>query len=242
VITAPSLTGLFLAAAGAIIVLATRQGTPASAMVGFLTAGLLVLGFGAPVMAPLALFVLGAGMLTRAGRRIKEQSHAAEANRGRRSASQVIAKLGIPALLGGAAAVSPDHAATLGVVAIASIAGAFADTAATEIGPLARGPVVRWNGFRLERASHGSVGGMSVAGLAGGAAAAGVLATTAWAVGLVAPAGAVLAAIAGYAATGVESAVAATPAGQRMGHWGRNVLVSAVSAAIATAAISGGIR
>ena len=103
-IGAPPLAGIVLAAAGALVVLVTGQGTWASAVVGFVTAGLLVLGFGVPVMAPLATFVLGAGILTRVGRRIKERSHSAEANRGRRSASQVVAKLGVPAVLGGAAA------------------------------------------------------------------------------------------------------------------------------------------
>ena len=137
---APPLAGLILAAAGAILVLATGQGTRASAIAGFVTAALLVLGFGAAVMAPLATFVLGAGILTRVGRRIKEQSHSAEANRGRRSATQVVAKLGIPALLGLVAAFSGDRQGWLAAAATASMAGAFADTAATEIGPLTMRP------------------------------------------------------------------------------------------------------
>jgi uncharacterized protein (TIGR00297 family) len=211
--------------------------------VGFVTAALLVFGFGVPVMAPLATFVLGAGILTRVGRRIKERSHSAEANRGRRSASQVVAKLGVPALLGVAAAFLPEHQSWLAAAATASMAGAFADTAATEIGPLARGPVVRWNGLRLARASHGSIGGMSVAGVAGGAAAAVSLAFVALAVGLVRnPAVAAVSALAGLAATGFESAVAPTAVGGRLGHGGRNALVSALSAAISAAIAWGGVR
>jgi len=243
VILAPPLAGLLLAAAGAIVVLVTGQGTWASALVGFATAGFLVLGFGVPVMAPLATFVLGAGILTRVGRRIKERSHSAEANRGRRSASQVVAKLGIPALLGIAAALSRENEGWLAAAATASMAGAFADTAATEIGPLCRGPVVRWSGFRLSRVSHGSVGGMSVAGVAGGAAAAASLAAVALAVGLVrTPWDAAVAAIAGFAATGFESWVAPTSVGDRLGHWGRNVLVSTLSAAISAGIAWGGTR
>ena len=242
-IGAPPLAGIVLAAAGALVVLVTGQGTCASAVVGFVTAGLLVLGFGVPVMAPLATFVLGAGILTRVGRRIKERSHSAEANRGRRSASQVGAKLGVPALLGVAAALSPERQGWLAAAATASMAGAFADTAATEIGPLAQGIVVRWSGLRLARASHGDVGGMSVAGLAGGAAAAMSLAGVALAVGLLrSPAVAAVSAAAGFAATGFESAVAPTAVGERLGHWGRNVLVSALSAAICAVILSGGTR
>jgi len=243
VIAAPPTLGLVLAAAGSLVVLVTGQGTPASAVVGFLTAALLVLGFGVPVMAPLSTFVFGAGILTRFGRRIKERSQAAEPNRGRRSASQVVAKLGLPALLGLAAALSRENEGPLAVATVACLAGAFADTAATEIGPIAGGAVVRWSGLRLVRASHGEVGGMSVAGLAGGAAASWVLAAIACLVGLLGtPAEAAVAAIAGFAATGVESAVAATPAGRRLGHGGRNVLVSILSAAIAAVFYRGGIR
>ena len=242
-IETPPLLGIALAAAGSVVVLATGQGTLASALVGFVAAALLVLGFGVPVMAPLSTFVLGAGILTRIGRTLKERSHAAEANRGRRSASQVLAKLAVPALLGGAAAFWRESEAWLAVVTTACLASVFADTAATEIGPLGRGPVVRWSGFRLVRTSHGSVGGMSLAGIAGGAVAAATLALLAHVVGLVQdPAKAAVAASAGFMATGIESAVAATPVGYRLGHGGGNVLVSIVSAAICAAVTHGGIR
>jgi uncharacterized protein (TIGR00297 family) len=243
VIGAPHFVGFLLAAAGAAIVLATGQGTMASALVGFGVACLLVLGFGVPVMAPLSTFVLGSGILTRLGRRLKERSGSAEANRGRRTASQVLAKLAIPALLGLVAALAGDGTGWLAIAATASLAGAFADTTATEIGPLGQGAVVRWSGLRLERTSHGSVGGMSVAGLVAGAGASILVAVVAWTVGLVrSPAAAGVVAFAGFAATGIESAVAATPAGVRLGHGGRNVLVSASAAAVAAVVTWGGIR
>jgi uncharacterized protein (TIGR00297 family) len=243
VIGAPHFVGFLLAAAGAALVLATGQGTKASALVGFVVACLLVLGFGVPIMAPLSTFVLGSGILTRLGRRLKERSGSAEANQGRRSASQVLAKLAVPALLGVVATVTGDGGEWLVIAATASLAGAFADTTATEIGPLGRGPVVRWKGFRLERAAPGSVGGMSVAGLVAGAGASAVLAIVAWAVGLArSPASAGTVAFAGVAAAGIESAVAATPVGVRLGHGGRNVVVSASAAAVAAAMTWGGIR
>ena len=244
-IAASHFVGFLLAAAGATIVLATGQGTWASALVGFVVACLLVLGFGVPVMAPLSTFVLGSGILTRLGRTIKERFRSAEANRGRRSVSQVLAKLGIPALLGLVAALAGDDEGRLAIGAAASMAGAFADTTATEVGPLAQGPVVRWRGLRLERSSHGSVGGMSVAGLAAGAGASALVAVVALAVGLVrSPAAAGIVALAGLVAAGIESGIAATPVGIRLGHGGRNVFVSATAAAagIVAAVIRGGIR
>ena len=238
---ASPVVGLILAAAGAVVVLATGQGTRASALVGFLVAGCLVIGFGTPVLAPLATFVLGAGMLTRLGRAIKERSHAAEANRGRRSAAQVLAKLALPALLGATALAWREGGAWLAVAATAGMAGAFADTAATEIGPIAQGPVVRWSGVRLVRATHGSVGGMSLAGIAGGALAAATLALVALAVGTLRhPTAGVVAASAGFLATVLESAIATTPVGERLGHGGRNVLVSVVSVALCATIRFGG--
>ena len=70
-----------------------------------------------------------------------------------------------------------------------------------------------------------------------GAAAAAAIALTAWRFGVVATgalAGA--AAAAGFAACIVESLVGGSRFGIRLGHFGRNVLVSALSAVLAAAA------
>jgi uncharacterized protein (TIGR00297 family) len=228
----PFAWGLLAAAAGAALVLATRQGTPGAALLGFAVSFAMVLGFGPGVMAPVALFVLGSGLLTRAGRARKERLQAAERDRGRRSAPHVLAKLGIPALLGVAAALAPDAALVLGGGAAAALAAAFADTAATETGPLAGGPVFRLSGGRIARAEHGTPGGVSVAGLAAGAAAALALGALAGWVRLGPAAGAPFAAAgAGFSASLVESAAAGSALGRRVGAIGRNLFLSALAAA-----------
>jgi uncharacterized membrane protein len=226
--------GLSLALAGALIVLVTRQGTRGAAGLGLLCAALLVAGFGAGAIAPLALFVLGAGALTRLGRARKERLGAAESNRGRRDASHVLMKLGLPSALAAAALVRPEAAALLQLLAIAAIAGAFADTAATEIGSLAPGGAVRLRGARLVPARHGETGAVSAAGLAAAAGAALLLAGTARLTGVLASTADVpAAAVAGLLATLLESAVAGTRLGPAIGHAGRNLLVSAASVAFA---------
>lgn len=232
----PFLVGLLYAAAGAALVLLTRQGTPGAAVLGFAVALAMVLGFGPAVIAPVALFVLGSGLLTRAGRARKERLHAAERDRGRRSAAHVAAKLGVPALLGAAAAAAPSMAPVLGGGAAAALAAAFADTAATETGPLAGGPVYRLRGGRVERAAHGAPGGVSAAGLAAGAAAALALGALAGAARLGPAEGAPFtAAGAGFVAALIESAAAGTSLGHRAGAIGRNLFLSALAAALGCA-------
>lgn len=228
----PFLWGLLVALLGAGIVIATRQGTTGAALLGFVLSLALVLGFGPGVMAAVALFVLGSGLLTRAGRATKERLRAAERNRGRRGAAHVAAKLGVPGLLGAAAAAAPELAPVLGAGAAAAIAAAFADTAATETGPLAGGPVFRLHGGRIGRAIHGEPGGVSAAGLLAGAAASLACASVARAAGVGAVAGAPWAAAgAGFAASLVESGLGGTAWGRGLGSIGRNVLLSLLAAA-----------
>jgi uncharacterized membrane protein len=234
--------GFVFALLGAAIVLATRQGTPGAAAVGAVTAFSMVLGAGAAVMAPVALFVLGSGVLTRLGRARKERSGAAEANRGRRSALHVAAKLGVPALLGLAAWLRPEWRLLCGLGIAASLAGAFADTAATEAGPLARGPVVRLRGFNVTRAQHGVPGGMSAAGIVVSAIAALAIGVLSASLAIVeGRSGAALVSASGFAAPLVESAIADSPLGRALGHFGRNGFLSALAAALAmgASAVSG---
>jgi len=228
----PFLWGVLLGGGGALVVLATRQGTPGAATLGFAVSLALVLGFGPGVMAPVALFVLGSGVLTRLGRAKKERLRAAEENRGRRSASHVAAKLGIPGLLGAASALSPASAPLFGAGAAASLAAAFADTAATETGPLLGGPVFLLRAGRIVRAEHGAPGGVSAAGLAAGALAALAMGALAGVMRLGPPEAAPYASAgAGFAAALIESALAGTDAGRRIGATGRNVFLSATAAA-----------
>jgi len=190
-------------------------------------------GFGAPAIAPLALFVLGAGALTAAGRAAKVARGAGEGNEGTRRVRNVAAKLSLPALAGLAAALWPGHAETLAGAYVAGLAGAFADTAATESGPLAAAKpfLPGWRAWR--RVPHGTPGAISMLGLAAGGIAAAATGGAAAAAGLVAWRVAGIATIAGWGASLVESLMAPTGMGRSLGHDGRNAVLSAVAMAVA---------
>jgi len=235
-----TLTALALASGGAAIVIATRQGTRSGALAGLAVASLVILGLGPGALLPLAIFVLGAGALTRWGRARKEATGSAEADQGRRGVRHVLAKLGLPALLG-ICAILGAETHSLALAYVAAIAAAFADTAATETGPLVGGRVVRLQGFRLERASHGSLGGLSMAGVGAAALGALLIGWSAVITGLLhGGAQAAVAAAAGFAATMAESFIAGSSIGIRLGHFGRNMLVSIVAVALASAAAAWG--
>lgn len=221
---------------GAWIVASRGQGTRAAAWSGLVPALAASAGFGAPAIAPLALFVLGSGTLTRRGRDRKESLGAAEANEGRRGVVNVAAKLSLPALLGAVAAVFPAHAPLCAAGYAAGIAGAFADTAATEVGPLARGVAFSIDRGGIHGVLHGTPGAMSVAGLAAGAAASGAAGAAAVAAGLLPWETAGLAAACGFGASVLESLAATTTAGRRMGHHGRNAALSLLATGAALAA------
>lgn len=233
--TAP--LGALLALGGAILILVTRQGTLSGALAGFAVALLAALGLGAGALLPLAIFVLGSGLLTRIGRARKERLGAAEGNRGRRGPAHVAAKLSLPALaaLGAILGLAPVPA--LALVYVASLAGAFADTAATEIGPLFEGPALKLRGGRLVASPHGTPGAMSLAGLEVAGLASLAVALGALAVGLLGTTVAVsIVTVAGLLACALESLLAGTTLGARAGHFGRNVILSLASALLALSA------
>ncbi len=230
-------TGALLALAGAVLIVLTRQGTAAGALAGFAVALLAALGLGAPALLPLAIFVLGSGILTRLGRDRKERMGAAEADQGRRGVAHVAAKLSLPAVASALALFGAAPGRALALVYVASLAGAFADTAATELGPVMGGAAFGFRGGRITAVLHGTPGGMSIAGFATAAAAACAVAGGAWSVGLLdsTPA-ACIAAGAGFLASALESLLAGTPWGSRVGHFGRNVFLSLASAGLAVSA------
>jgi len=229
--------GALLALAGGVLVLLTRQGTWAGALAGFTVALLAGLGLGAGSFLPLAIFVLGSGLLTRLGRARKERLGAAEGNRGRRGLAHVAAKLSLPALAGALAILDAAPTQALALVYVASLAGAFADTAATELGPVIGGPALALRGGRLVSIPHGTPGGMSLAGFKAAALASLAVALGGLVAGLFGTAGAVwTAALAGFLASALESFLAGTAAGARVGHFGRNVFLSLASAGLALSA------
>jgi len=217
-------------------VVLTRQGTFSGALAGFLVAVIATAGLGAAAFAPLAVFVLGSGLLTRIGRPRKERLGIAENNQGRRGVGHVLAKLALPAVAGALALFGAAPERTLALAYVAGLAGAFADTAATEVGPLLGGPVIGLRRFRIVGLSHGTPGGVSGAGLLAGCGAALLTAVTASGVGLLPATAAWMAACAGFLASLLESIVAGTALGIRAGHFGRNVFVSAASAGLALGA------
>jgi uncharacterized membrane protein len=235
-IVLPTFVALLLALLGAGLVAFLGQGTLTGALAGLFVAFLAILGLGSGALPPLAVFVLGAGALTRLGRSAKEAAGLAEQNRGRRGAVHVAAKLGLPALLGLAGLLDrshPSHGELLRLAYTSALAGAFADTAATEVGPLVRGPAFALRGAALERVPHGTPGAMSTAGLV--AAALGALATTAAAsiTSLIPPAALPLSAGAGFGAAILESLIAPTALGRALGHHGRNAAISVLAAGAA---------
>ena len=234
------LLGLALSLLGAAVVMTLRQGTRAAALAGLVPASAAAIGFGAPALAPLVLFVLGGGALTRLGRATKEAAGAAEPSEGRRGVANVAAKLGLPAMLGLAAAAvhagggagAAGAGARIAVAFAAALAAAFADTAATEIGPLARGTAYRMAGVGIRRVPHGTAGAVSLAGVAAALAAAASIGAVSCIAGLVTPRGSVIAATCGFVAALAESAAASTGWGKRLGHHGRNAALSATAVAL----------
>jgi len=220
------------AVAGAAVVILTGQGTRTGALAGLGVAVVAIVGLGPGALLPLAIFVLGAGALTRVGRSRKQAAGSAEPNQGRRGGLHVAAKLGIPALLG-VAGIFGGSGPPLSFAYAAALAGALADTSGTEVGPLGGGPAIELQGGRLRRVPHGTPGGMSGAGLLAGAAGAAAVAVGSSFSGLIAgAAGVAVVAAAGFGASLLESAIAPTPVGRKLGHFGRNALVSAVAAAV----------
>jgi uncharacterized protein (TIGR00297 family) len=229
--------GALLALAGAVLIHLTRQGTRSGALAGFAVALLAALGLGAAALLPLAIFVLGSGVLTQVGRGRKERIGAAEPDGGRRGVAHVAAKLTLPAAASALALFGAAPERALALVYTASLAGAFADTAATELGPVIGGPAFGFRAGRIAALPHGTPGGMSAAGFAAAAAATLAVAGSAWSVLLLdsIPA-AGIAAGAGFLASGLESLLAGTRWGTSLGHFGRNVFLSLASAGLAVSA------
>ena len=243
----PTTIALGLACAGAGIVASTGQGTWRGAMAGLVVAFLAILGLGPGALLPLGIFVLGSGALTRIGRGRKEAAGAAEAHRGRRGMANVAAKLGLPALLGALALVIDSASGAtelLRAMYSAALAAAFADTAATEVGPIAGGPVWALQGLKPMRVEHGTPGGVSLAGILTSIAAAALVGWSACRSQLIPATLWLPAAAAGIAATWMESALAPTSLGRSLKHHGRNACLSAVAVALGGIAwiVTGGQR
>lgn len=116
------------------ITVATKKLDWPGALAGGLIGFLLFAGCGYTGIVMLATF-FGLGTSATSWKiQSKERSGLAEANKGRRSAGQVIANAGVPAILAGMAGVYPIKAELYATMVAAAFASATADTLSSELG------------------------------------------------------------------------------------------------------------
>ena len=126
---------LFLLA-GVILSIITRKLTVAAAFLGGLTGFLVYTGGGYPGLAMLVLFFVLGSAATSIGLKKKQQLGFAEADKGRRTAGQVMANGGVAAILGAAASFSASQIHILQLMMAGSLASATADTLSSELGTI----------------------------------------------------------------------------------------------------------
>jgi uncharacterized protein (TIGR00297 family) len=167
-------TALGISVALALLVLLARAATPLAALTGAVIAAVLTLAplsssglsswYRSALPSLVALFVF-TWAATRFGRSQKQRLGLAEDKRGRKAA-QVAANLGV-AGLGAAAALTYSFAGSLyAVVVVAALAGATADTLASELGEVLGGPPLLVT--TLARVAPGTDGAVSLTGTAAG--------------------------------------------------------------------------
>jgi uncharacterized protein (TIGR00297 family) len=176
----------------------------------------------------LALFVVGASALTKAGYARKSRRGVAEADRGRRGARNALANCGVAVVLALGAAYT-GRPEPLTAAFVAALGAAFADTAESEVGQLAgRRPRLVTS---LRPVPPGTDGAVSLPGTLAGVLAASLTAGLGLTVGLVGSAGGALAVgLAAFAGTLVDSYVGA--AAPRLGNEMTNVLCTASAAVV----------
>ena len=164
---------LFLLA-GVVLSIVGRKLTIPAALLGGLSGFLVYTGGGYTGLALLVLFfVLGSGA-TGIGLKKKEQLGLAEADKGRRSAGQVVANGGVAAILGGLAWYYPEHAPILQLMMAGSLASATADTLSSELGTILGRRF--YNVITLKKDTRGLNGVISVEGTLAGIAGAIIIA------------------------------------------------------------------
>ncbi len=197
------------------------------AMGGLAVGVVIYLCLGPQGFAVLALFAVGGSTLTRLGYRRKEQGGTAEARGGRRGARNALANCGVALLCALLAALFPSQA--FAAAFVGALGAAFADTAESEVGQLAR----RWPRLitNLREVPPGTDGAVSLPGTLAGLAAAGLTASLGLTLGLVTePSVALLVAAAAFLGTVVDSFVGALA--PRLGNEFTNVLGTLVAAAL----------
>lgn len=223
VATAFSVTALF-----AVLAYALRVVSRGGALGGFAVGVAIYLSLGPPGFAALALFVVGGSALTWLGYQNKERGGTAESRGGRRGARNALANCGVALSCALLAAPIPSEA--LVAAFVAALGAAFADTAESEVGQLAR----RYPRLvtSLRKVPPGTDGAISAPGTLAGILAAGLTATLAFGLGLVqSPEAAVLVALAAFLGTVVDSLLGAIA--PRLGNELTNVCCTLAAAALA---------
>ena len=178
----------------------------------------------------LALFVVVGSALTRLGYRSKQHRGIAQSHGGRRGAKNALANCGVALLCALLAALIPSEA--FAAAFVASLGAAFADTAESEIGQLARRTPRLITSLR--KVPPGTDGAVSVPGTLAGLAAAGLTALLGLVLGLVTEAGAaLLVAGAAFLGTVVDSLLGALA--PRIGNELTNVLCTLAAAGLVLA-------
>ncbi len=197
---------------------------------GFVVGALIYVCLGPQGFAVLALFVVGGSVLTRLGYRSKHGRGIAQSRGGRRGAQNALANSGVAVACALLAALTASEAFTAAF--IASLGAAFADTAESEVGQLARSAPRLIT--TLRKVPPGMDGAVSVPGTLAGITAAVTTALLGLALGLVpGPGVALIVAGAAFFGTVVDSLVGAlTP---RFGNEITNVLCTLVAASLVLA-------
>ena len=178
----------------------------------------------------LALFVVVGSALTRLGYRSKQNRGISQSHGGRRGAKNALANCGVALLCALLAALIPTEA--FAAAFVASLGAAFADTAESEMGQLARRTPRLITSLR--KVPPGTDGAVSVLGTLAGLAAAGLTALLGLVVGLVTePGAALLVTCAAFLGTVVDSLLGALV--PRIGNELTNVLCTLAAAGLALA-------
>lgn len=180
--------------------------------------------------AVLALFVVGGSALTRLGYRSKQSRGVAQSCGGRRGARNALANCGVALLCALLAAILPSE--IFAAAFVASLGAAFADTAESEVGQIARRtPRLVTN---LRKVPPGTDGAVSMPGTLAGLAAAGITVLLGLALGLVGgPGAALLVTCAAFLGTVADSLLGALA--PRAGNELTNVLCTLVAAGLVLA-------
>jgi len=215
-------TGVF-AALAYVIGMVSRGG----AVGGFAVGTVIYACLGPPGFAVLALFVVVGSALTRLEYRSKERRGIAQSRRGRRGARNALANCGVALLCALLAALTGSEGFTIAFVA--SLGAAFADTAESEVGPLARRTPRLIT--TLRKVPPGTDGAVSLPGTLAGLVASGITAFFGLWIGLLGGPGTVLiVAGAAFLGTVVDSFVGALA--PRLGNEVTNILCTLVAAVV----------